>query len=312
MTLLNKNLFKYFYFLVIIFLFFSCKYIRINDPLSNYNELNNIVQISAPTEKQRLKFNINSQSEKITIAKENNKTVTGYPTNNKEFFDEIIMPIIKNNLSSLSEKNPVELINSLTLFIYQVYRVYFGVDMKSGGFYRWGGDIFDLDDPQKEGIRHDKKYGLDCSGFVSAAFETAVYFGLIKSDDDAAVISSQGFQLYCLKNNITDRGGIDGTSNRFRVDSSEMMKLGREIFAVPKNHSPKKEDISKLQPGDIVGRPGHVGIVVDIKGTLYYLESGGWVVPLNKGVPVLIAKAITIFAKGGPVYVRRVLPDYKN
>ena len=143
-------------------------------------------------------------------------------------------------------------------------------------------------------------------------YELAVYFGLINPEDESAVFSSKGFEIYSKKHNIKDEGGTDGMSNNFRVDTVDMMKLGRVIISVDKGGSLSEEDIKKLQPGDIAGIEGHVGIIVDINGKLYYLESGGQVVPPRGWKPIPVAEAIKIFAKNGLVIIRRSLPDYKK
>ena len=64
------------------------------------------------------------------------------------------------------------------------------------------------------------------------------------------------------------------------------LNLGIEVFRLEKNQVPTEEQIKLLQPGDIVGRSGHFGIIAELNGEPYYFESGGWVVPKNDGVPV--------------------------
>ncbi|MCX8011058.1 MAG: hypothetical protein N3A61_07895 [Ignavibacteria bacterium] len=242
--------------------------------------------------------------EKRTIVKDSTKIISGWITNNKQFLEKVIRPAIEPYLTELSKKHPVDIINELTIFTHQIFSKYFGKD-----FYRWGGDILDLDDPQEENHGYKYKYGLDCSGFAATPYELAVYFGLLNPDDESAIFSSKGFQKYCEKTNFKDKGGRLGTSNNYRLDTREMAQLGREIFRVKKGSRPTKEQIKKLQAGDLVGRNGHFGIIVEINGEPYYLESGGWVVPRFGGVPYRADKAMKIFAKSGEIMVRRSLPD---
>ncbi|MDP4176199.1 MAG: hypothetical protein Q8933_19620, partial [Bacteroidota bacterium] len=116
---------------------------------------------------------------------------------------------------------------------------------------------------------------------------------------------------YCKKNNVEDKGGLDGEGNNFRVDTRELASLGREIIRIDEGGTPTDEQVSKLQAGDLVGRNGHFGIIVEINGELFYLESGGWVVPNTGGNPYHAKEALEIFAKHGIVMVRRVLADKK-
>jgi hypothetical protein len=196
-----------------------------------------------------------------------------------------------------------ELIGDLTLFTHEMYRSWFGP-----GFYRWGGDMLDLDDPQEEGNRAHSLFGLDCSGFVSAPYEIAVYAGLLEPGDSAALFSSAGFALYARAHGMEDLGGRRRTSNRFRVDTHDLLRLGQEVLRVPKGGSPDKGQLALLRSGDVVGRTGHVGIIVLIEGEPYYLESGGSVLPRNGNYPHRAGPALTIFARGGELTVRRALP----
>jgi len=301
-------------FLVLILLFMTISCVRFQpfraistEPSDWYQSLSYKINIPTPTQKQRAKFNRKVKGEIKTIRKENGRIITGSVTNNKEFLEEVMKLLVLPYVDELKQKHPAEIINALTLFGFEIYHIYFGKE-----FYRWAGDILDLDDPQNVGIRHRYGYGLDCSGFASMPYELAVYFGLMNAEDEGAVFSSRGLEIYCKKHNIKDEGGTDGTSNNFRVDSIDMMKLGSVIVSVDKGGSLSEEDIKKLQPGDIAGREGHVGIIVDIHSRLYYLESGGQVVPPRGWKPIPVAEAIKIFAKNGPVSIRRSLPNYKN
>ncbi len=292
-----------------IFILESCSMYKNNYNISNhYKNFENKIEINLPTNNQSKEFRLNTEGDFVSIKKDNNKIYSGYITDNRRFLNEVIDPHIKSNINKLKKMNPVELINTLTLFSYELYRLYFGTDTYNGGFYRWGGDIFDLDDPQNEGIRYKCKYGLDCSGFVSMPYELAVYYDFFDFKEKSSLFSSKGFENFCKINNFTDTGGHDGTSNNYRVDSHELAILGETIFTVNKGEQPTIEQINKIQAGDIAGRPGHFGIIVEINKNLYYLESGGWVVPPRGGIPYPVSEAIKIFAEGGTVTIKRCLP----
>jgi len=263
------------------------------------------LKIPAPTEELRRRFNSEVKAERVTIIKEDGKTLSGCVTNNREFLDTVIVPVLERHRQELASMHPVELINTLTLFTHEIYRVYFGESP-----FAWGGDILDLDDPREIGIRYDYKYGFDCSGFAFMPYEVAVYLDFLKPDDPAAVFSSKGFEIYCRKNNVPDRGGRNGGGNRFRLDTIDVMSLGREVLRIEKNSIPAPEVLSNLQPGDIVMGQGHAGIIVEIGGSLYYLEAGGYVVPPSGGNPYILLEALTISAKKYPLSIRRSLPDY--
>jgi len=230
----------------------------------------------------------------------NSKKFLGYRTNNKEFFEQIMKPIILEKIEELKKLSSREIINQLTIFTYLIYQAYFG---KS--FYRWGGDIFDLDDPQYEGDGYKFKYGLDCSGFTVAGYEIASYLNLIPGEE--IVFSSKGFKSYCKISGFEDTGGILQKSNNYRLDTSELDKLGNEIVRLEKNKKISDSEFSLLQAGDIVGRKGHFGILVESDGKLFYLESGGYVVP-KMGYDAVEARfAIDKFAESGYVTIRRAL-----
>src|SRR5690606_39026659 len=118
------------------------------------------------------------------------------------------------------------------------------------------------------------------------------------------------FELHARAHGMTDKGGREGTTNNWRVDTADLAKLGRVIFTIPKDGEPAPEDLLKLQAGDVVLMPGHAGLVVEIRGRFYYLESGGWVVPPNGGLPHEIGDALRIFAGIGPLEIRRSIPDH--
>lgn len=285
------------------FLLFSCSGSKIpSSAILKFDSVEREIKFLSPAKADKEKFNSNVIADTTTVIKDE-KIFSGYVSDNKLFLEEIIKPIIENHSDYLKKKHPVEIVNALAVFGFEIYQAYFGQS-----FYRWGGDIFDLDDPQNEGIGHKLKFGLDCSGYTSLPYELAVYFNLI--EPEIALYSSKGFEIYCRENSFKDTGGRGGTSNNFRLDTKELDILGKEIFRIEKDEIPTDEMISRLQPGDILGRNGHYGIVVELQSKLYYLESGGWVVPVVGGYPVVAKTAVEVFARNGYVSARRCLPDW--
>ena len=267
---------------------------------SNYYPLQKLISIPEITDSERSEFNRDVKSEFTSISDENNNKISGYKTTNEIFLEKVITPLIKPHLTELTKMNKTEKINYLTLFSFELYQRYFGKD-----FYRWGGDIFDLDDPQEKGVRSSFAYGLDCSGFVAIPYQLAVYFNLLSEDE--ALFSSQGYKKYCLTNDRKDIGGRNETSNNYRLDTPELAEIGEVVFNLDKGQIPTEEQIKLLQPGDIVGRSGHFGIIAELNGTPYYFESGGRVVPRNHGTPVIAKEALGIIASYKPISVRRCL-----
>lgn len=281
-------------------MFVSCSGSNIPaDAIINFDSFERNLYVDKPTPELIDKFNNGVQADYTTIKKDG-KEFSGFVTNNKSFLDEVISPKIEKHRERLKQLPPHEIVNELAIFGFEIFQKYFGKD-----FYRWGGDIFDLDDPQFEGVRHKFKYGLDCSGFTALPYELAVYFNFI--DAASALFSSKGFEMYCKENSFKDKGGREGTSNNFRLDTQEMDLLGKEIFRIEKGSSANDEQIKLLRAGDIVGRSGHFGIIVFINDRPYYLESGGWVVPPAGGFPVEAKTAIEVFARNGYISVRRCL-----
>ena len=230
--------------------------------------------------------------------------LTGYVTGNRLFLDSVLMPLLRPHVQGLARQHPAFIINALALFVHEMYRTWFGP-----GFYRWGGDILDLDDPQESGSGYTKRFGLDCSGFASSPYDLAVLLGLMDPADSAAVFSSAGFAASAGALGLMDMGGRNGTPNGFRVDTHDFLRLGRVVLTVAGGTAPTDAEVAALQPGDVVGRTGHVGIVVRINGEAYYLESGGAVLPKNGNLPCRAGRALEIFAERGAVTVRRSLPD---
>ncbi len=279
-------------------IFFSCSQNKFEQ--SGLYPLQTVIPIHEPADEQMREFKLDRKSELITVEDDDKKTISGYRTTNKLFLEKVITPLITPHLAELSKKQPVEIINTLTLFGFEIYQKYFGRN-----FYRWGGDILDLDDPQDRSVRYQYSFGLDCSGLSAMPYELAAYYNLLKPDQ--LLFSSKGYEKYCAQNDIKDVGGINGSANNFRLDTQEMAELGREVFKIEKGDLPTEEQIKLLQPGDIVGRSGHFGIIAEIRGEPYYFESGGWVVPKNDGIPVKAFDALRIFASSGAITVRRCL-----
>jgi len=243
-------------------------------------------------------FNHNESSQPAKISD------SAFKTNNKAFVEQVLVPTILPNLYILKKKSHSEIINEFAILIFKCYQKYFGES-----FYRWGGDLFDIDDAQTNGINFKALYGLDCSGFTTSSYELAVFMKLIP--DSIALFSHQGFKKHCLINNKLDKGGVSGGSNNFRVDSGELDDLGQLIFKIEKGKKPSRKQLNSLQAGDIAGRNGHYGIIIFIKNEPYYLESGGWVVPVVGGYPVKAKSALSEFAKNGYVNVRRCIINEK-
>lgn len=272
----------------------------------SYEEIEKLFAASQPSLDEKSEFNLDAVGDEKTIVKDGVE-FSGYVTSNKYFFEEAVDPIVRQNLDELKKMHPVEAVNQLTILSHEVYQNYFGP-----GFYRWGGDIFDIDDPQDKGSRYDKKYGLDCSGFVSMPYELAVYYGILDSASTYAAFASSGFKWLCENTDITDGGGRNKTPNNYRVDTYDIFRLGKLVMTIEEGEVPTDEQMAMLQPGDLVGRKGHVGIIVEIEDELYYLESGGRILPNNGYKPFNAKKALELWASRRPVYVRRCLMDYEQ
>lgn len=286
----------------VFFLFISCSS---NSVLLKHStdsaELSCLIKLNKENIKNLSEFSLNTLSDS-TLSMRNGKMITGYRTQNKKFLDEVLRPAVESGKSRLAHLSQREIVNQLTIFAFQAYQQVFGK-----GFYRWGGDILDLDDPQYESIRHKFKYGLDCSGMSVVGYELAAYLGLVKGEE--LVFSSPGFRYYCETTGFKDGGALDGGSNNFRLDTKELDQLGTLITRIEKREEISEEKVKSFRAGDIVGRDGHFGVIVESNSKLYYLESGGWVVPQIGGRPVEILQAINKFAENGYVSVRRCIND---
>jgi hypothetical protein len=272
-------------------------------PTIEYGTFHRALEVKTPAADAPGIFLRDASARRDSIRKDD-ALLTGYVTDNRLYLDSVLMPLLRPRVQELAKQHPASIINSLALFVHEMYRTWFGP-----GFYRWGGDILDLDDPQDSGSGHTKRFGLDCSGFVSSPYEIAVLLGLMVPTDSGAVFSSAGFAASAGALGLRDMGGRNGTSNRFRVDTHDFLRLGRVVFTVARGTAPSDSEVAGLQPGDVVGRTGHVGIIVSIDGEPYYLESGGAVLPRNGNIPYRAGPALEIFAEKGDVTVRRSLPD---
>ncbi len=273
-------------------------------PVRAYSSFPRLIPVPSPGCADRNFFTVGRKGTTVTITGNDGRTFSGMVTSNSEFLRSVLKPALLPHRDLISAMHPVDRINALTLFGHEAFRTWFGKDA-----FAWGGHIHDLDDPQESGPNYENVFGLDCSGFAALPFELAVEIGVMDANDSAAIWTARGFEREARANGIRDRGGRDGSSNRWRVDTADMTSLGRVIFSVPKNGVPQDTDLKLLQAGDLVLMQGHVGITVMIQGAPHYLEHGGWVCPPNGALPVPMAQALTVFARYGQLTIRRSLPD---
>jgi hypothetical protein len=269
----------------------------------DYDQFPRLIPVPVPSSAARKLFAEGRKGTTVTITGADGLTFSGMVTSNSLFLRSVLMPALRPYRKKLAAMHPVDQINALTLFGHEAFRTWFGRDA-----FAWGGHIHDLDDPQESGPNYENTFGLDCSGFAALPYELALELGLMDATDPAAVWTARGFEHIARQKGIRDRGGRNGSSNHWRVDTIDMTHLGTVIFKVPKNGRPKDKDLARMQAGDLVMIPGHVGLTVMIHGEPYYLEHGGWVCPPNGALPVPMREAITIFAKKGEITVRRSLP----
>jgi len=234
-------------------------------------------------------------------------TLDGYVTDNTTFYTQVLAPAITPYLDSLKDVQKYQAVNALTLFIYESYQDFIGLS-----FYRWGGDITDRDQPQTLGhTRSDKRYGMDCSGFGASPFEAAVLLGLLDSTDIESAFSWFGFRHICRTDpSISDGGGRSGSTNNFRLEVSDMAKVGELITTISSGARPTDAQMNLMQAGDVVIKSGHMGILVEINEELYFLESGGSTVN-EQGLytPYLAIDALEDFAGSRTTTIRRCLPE---
>lgn len=235
-------------------------------------------------------------------------TLEGYVTDNFTFYTEVLLPKLSPYADSLRSLEKYQAVNALILFIYESYQEFFGL-----GFYRWGGDITDRDQPQTATSNSTSifRYGMDCSGFGASPFEVAVLLGLLDSTQEESAFSSFGFKYICENDPaISDGGGREGSTNNYRMEVSDMYKVGELITSIPSGGTPTDAQMTLMQAGDVVLRSGHMGILTEISGELYFLESGGSTVN-EEGLylPYRAKEALTDFASRRTVSIKRCLPD---
>lgn len=275
-----------------------------NPPVVEYGTFPRAIPIPQPTPELAARFNADAKGDVVTVPKPGGIEVSGHVTDNQTFFEQVMRPALEPHVEALRAMPPTERINALALFGHETYRTWFGRDA-----FAWGGHIRDLDDPQESGPNFDHRYGFDCSGFAALPYELAVELGVMKPDDPAVVVSSVGFARMACLDGLPDLGGRGDTANNWRVDTGDMENLGRVVTTIAKGARATPEQLALLQPGDLVLAPGHVGLVVELGGKLWYLEHGGWVCPPNGGLPFAIDEALAIFAEINPLTIRRTLPD---
>ncbi|MCF7833153.1 MAG: hypothetical protein K9N05_06225 [Candidatus Marinimicrobia bacterium] len=235
-------------------------------------------------------------------------TLSGYITDNSAFWSQVLRPAIDPYLDSLKELQKYQAINALTLLIYESYMDFFG-----NSFYRWGGDITDRDQPQNSWSHSTamERYGMDCSGFGASPFEAGVLLGILDSTLEESAFSWFGFRHICRTDPyVSDGGGRNGSTNNFRMEVSDMDKVGRVITTISSGSTPTDAQIELMQAGDVVIKRGHMGILVEINEDLYFLESGGSTVN-EEGLytPYLAKDALEDFASYRTTTIRRCLPD---
>jgi hypothetical protein len=235
-------------------------------------------------------------------------TLSGYVTDNAAFYGQVLYPAIEPYLDSLLLLEKYQAVNALTLLIYESYMDFFG---KS--FYRWGGDITDRDQPQNSWSHSTamERYGMDCSGFGASPFEAAVLLGILDSTLTESAFSWFGFRHICRTDpNIYDGGGRNGSTNNYRMEVSDMAKVGTLITTIASGTTPTDAQMALMQAGDVVIKSGHMGILVEIDHELYFLESGGSTVN-EQGLytPYRAKEALADFAGYRTTTIRRCLPD---
>ncbi len=234
-------------------------------------------------------------------------TLDGYVTDNRSFFTEVLRPAVEPYLDSLNNLEKYQAVNVLTLFIHESFQDFFGLS-----YYRWGGDITDRDQPQPPGYtRSTKRYGMDCSGFAASPYEVAVLLGILDSTKYESAFSCFGFKHICETDpEISDGGGRGGSANNYRLEVSDMAKIGETITTIPSGTTPTDAQMQLMQAGDLVIKSGHAGILIEIYDELYFLESGGGTLR-EDGLytPYRAKEALADFAASRTTSIRRCLPE---
>jgi hypothetical protein len=242
-------------------------------------------------------------------------TLNGYVTDNTAFFEQVLSPAIAPYLDSLKTLQKYQAVNALTLLIFESYMDFFSEDYLHG-FYRWGGDITDRDQPQTATSNSTsyERYGMDCSGFGASPYETAVLLGILDSTLVESAFSWFGFRHICRTDpNVEDGGGRSGSTNNYRLEVSDMEKVGDLITTISSGTRPTDTQMDLMQAGDVVIKRGHMGILVEINDELYFLESGGSTVN-EEGLytPYLAQDALEDFAAYRTTTIRRCLPNMET
>ncbi len=237
-------------------------------------------------------------------------TLDGYITANLDFFTEVLRSSLDIYVDSLKNLQKYQAVNALTLFIHESFQDFFGLS-----YYRWGGDITDRDQPQTEGhTRSTKRFGMDCSGFGASPYEAAVLLGILDSTNSESAFSCFGFQYICKTDPaISDGGGRNGSTNNYRLEVSDMPKVGTLITTITSGSTPTDAQMDLMQAGDVVIKTGHMGILVEINNDLYFLEAGGST--LNEDglyTPYLAKEALADFAQSKITDIRRCLPKMET
>jgi hypothetical protein len=198
------------------------------------------------------------------------KTDAGFVTSNVDLYRNLLRPSILQNRIALQLLDTSQKLNALQLLTFLVYDAYLGKPDQAGHFYRWGGDIYDIDLPQQNDIRTSKAFGLDCSGYVAAGFDIAILEGLFTD----AEINAAPF-LLTRKENLADI--VPGTPSDLRLNVSDFQKIGVEYFNETNAFDSRMEGV--LQAGDFIvipRAPGifpHVVSIVKIGTQLFVAES---------------------------------------
>jgi hypothetical protein len=183
---------------------------------------------------------------------------TGFVTSNRNFYQTVLRPVVLANEAHLRDLTPRRRTNALLLLTYLAYDAHFGKASHTGHIYRWGGDLFDIDEPQADHVRTTRAYGLDCSGFVSAGFDVAVREGLLKK----AELKDPFFKARAEEL----KKSPPGQPSPHRLNVKDFARLGREIQAID------------AQAGDYIVMPPapsipHIIAIVEIDEHAYVAES---------------------------------------
>ncbi len=277
-----------------------------------FNDFYRAIPIPEVTTERAVVYNANAEGDYIAeyTQPDMQDTLDGYITDNSDFYTQILLPVLDIYVDSLKNLQKYQALNVLTLFIHESFQDFFGLS-----YYRWGGDITDRDQPQVEDhTRSTKRFGMDCSGFGASPYETAVLLGILDSTNSESAFSCFGFKHICETDPvISDGGGRGGSTNNYRLEVSDMGKVGELITTIPAGSTPTDTQLTLMQAGDVVIKAGHMGILVEINNDLYFLEAGGST--LNEDglyTPYLAKDALADFAQYRTTDIRRCLPKMET